>query len=107
MDTSKITNVLIFKDGYYYLTANVWFRFKGGADDHNDHHAGYQIIPKEDFAEFGIDRNGFEFASDAYAYIARLQGANTGGYDYVSPAGEPDRIGYDKEEERLKERGEV
>jgi len=94
MDTSKITNVLIFKDGYYYLTANVWFRFKGGADDHNDHHAGYQIIPKEDFAEFGIDRNGFEFASDAYAYIASFQPP--------SPV-----VEYDKEEERLKEMGEV
>lgn len=61
MDTSEITNVLIFKDGYYYLTV------KDYADNPR-----YQIIEEDRFSWYGIDRNGFEFASDAYAYIASL-----------------------------------
>ena len=91
MDINKITNVLIFKDGYYYLTIPVEF---SGAGTKWEGLNCYKIIPKENFTEFGIDRNGFEFASDAYAYIVSLQPP--------SPV-----VEYDKEEERLKEMGEV
>ena len=56
MDTSKITNVLIFKDGYYWLTEQ-------------DSLGGY-------YETDIVDRNGFEFASDAYAYITHLQWKN-------------------------------
>jgi len=52
MDTSKITNVLIFKDGYYWLTEQ-------------DSLGGY-------YETDIVDRNGFEFASDAYAYLTYL-----------------------------------
>ena len=58
MDTSKITNVLIFKDGFYYLTIHPL----GDWDNQC-----YQIVPDE----WDI-HNGFEFASDAYAYLAKL-----------------------------------
>ena len=65
MDTSKITNTLIFKDGFYYLTilANV-SRIYPEAEQL------YSIIPDE----WGL-YNGFEFASDAYAYLAKLSDA--------------------------------
>ena len=61
-DLSKITNVLLFKDGYYWLTIellNVAPRQMEKV---------YAIIP--DDWEL---KNGFEFASDAYSYIAHLQ----------------------------------
>ena len=83
MDINKITNVLIFKDGYYWLTIelnNVIPKQK---------RVLYAIIPED----WGL-KNGFEFASDAYAYIASFQPP--------SPV-----VEYDKEEERLKEMGEV
>ena len=72
MDTSKITNVLIFKDGFYWLTCYYYlprYQHKGSLTDLN----AYEIIEGEKMMqEYGIDKNGFEFASDAYAYIASL-----------------------------------
>lgn len=62
MDTSKITNVLIFKDGYYYLAIQESFWFDG-----KETKPTYAIVP-EDWEL----KNGFEFASDAYAYLASL-----------------------------------
>jgi len=62
MDTSKITNVLIFKDGYYYLTIKVM-----ASGDNKYVFDSYAIIPEE----WNL-ANGFEFASDAYAYLAKL-----------------------------------
>ena len=62
MDTSKITNVLIFKDGFYWLTIlNRTSKLYPNSEQY------YSIIPQE----WGL-HNGFEFASDAYAYIASL-----------------------------------
>ena len=66
VDTSKITNVLIFKDGYYYLTI-----LKGERLDGEE--KAYRIVPDD----WGI-YNGFEFASDAYAYLADLKDGKTG-----------------------------
>lgn len=60
MDTSKITNVLIFKDGFYYLSIHTYDEF--------DNVEGYAIVP--DSWEL---YNGFEFPGDAYAYIAKLK----------------------------------
>ncbi len=72
MDTSKITNVLIFKDGYYWLTAYFYLPHPSGGSMTNLN--AYEAIEgKEMMQHYGIDRNGFEFASDAYAYIASLQ----------------------------------
>ena len=87
MDINKITNVLIFKDGYYWLTVEIerGYIFNAGYGDQ----FGYTIIPED----WGL-KNGFKFASDAYAYIVSLRPP--------SPV-----VEYDKEEERLKERGEV
>ena len=51
---AKLTNVLIFKDGYYYITEQ-------------DPLGGYYTFEME-----GL-HNGFEFASDAYAYLVHLQ----------------------------------
>lgn len=59
MDTPKITNVLLFKEGYYYLTVVKEERLDG--ED-----KAYTIAE-------GLDYNGFEFASDAYAYLSTLQ----------------------------------
>lgn len=98
MDTSKIADVLIFKGGYYYLTYLSGSRLDG-------EEKAYTTIESENFSLFGIDRNGFEFPGDAYAYLLSL-----------SPLREPRKNGvhldmtdevYDKEEERLKEMGEV
>ena len=85
MNTSKITNVLIFKDGFYWLTIKMdkeegYYDFIGDV---------YRIIP-----ESWELKNGFEFASDAYAYIASLQSKQEPEYN-------------PKEEERLKEIGET
>ena len=55
---AKLTNVLIFKDGYYYITINY------GSDTNNS----YGVVPKE----WNL-HDGFEFASDAYAYLVHLQ----------------------------------
>lgn len=63
MDTSKITDVLIFKEGYYWLTTQIIDQSDGVDDVY-----GYAIIPEDS----GI-ANGFEFASDAYAYLAHIQ----------------------------------
>ncbi len=63
MDTSKITNVLIFKDGFYYLTVKA-----GVLTDGKQSMDAYVIAP-DDMAIY----NGFEFASDAYSYLAKLQ----------------------------------
>ena len=80
MDTSKITNVLIFKEGFYYLTiGNPEIEKRLVLDDPNcgawfeEKEEGYMIVPEEDWKKYGIERNGFEFPSDAYAYIAELQ----------------------------------
>jgi len=72
MDTSKITNVLIFKDGYYYLTVKFTLTAENmkEIDKLFDQADAYKIV--ED-----IDYNGFEFASDAYAYLAKLKDGNT------------------------------
>ena len=67
VDTSKITNVLIFKDGYYYLTVKIIVDGGKYAID------TYTIAPDE-MAVY----NGFEFASDAYAYLADLKDGKTG-----------------------------
>ena len=76
-DLSKITNVLLFKDGFYWLTLNKRIR-EGLCDcgietELHWHHSSveeefYQIVP--DNWEL---KNGFEFASDAYSYITHLQ----------------------------------
>ena len=76
MDTSKITNVLIFKDGYYYLTIKSndpyeHYELGEGSDDWELDRIGaeaYYIVPND----WGIN-NGFEFASDAYAYLRDLK----------------------------------
>ena len=78
MDTSKITNVLIFKEGFYYLTVKREIETEAlpcncnlelGTHYHlrADMNDCYQIIPDE----WGL-YNGFEFASDAYSYLAKL-----------------------------------
>lgn len=72
MDTSKITNVLIFKDGYYYLTTVLLHKDKDGSILSEDS-LSYMMINEGMFQHYGIERNGFEFASDAYAYIASLR----------------------------------
>ena len=87
-----ITNALIFKDGFYWL-ARHRYAFPEGKPSYTDEEA-YVIITEDEFEVFGINRNGFEFASDAYAYIASLQ-----------PKQEPEYN--DREEERLKETGKV
>lgn len=70
MDKSidKITNVLIFKDGFYYLTilANVSRIYPNSEQL-------YSVIEQNVFHLYGIERNGFEFASDAYSYLSHLQ----------------------------------
>lgn len=69
-DLSKITNVLIFKDGYYWLTI---FVYPGDGldaefdDDEDEMPIGYTIVP-----ESWDIHNGFEFASDAYAYLSHI-----------------------------------
>ena len=67
MNTSKITNVLIFKDGYYWLTQKVEAR--------NCNYESYAVIPEAVCEAYDI-HTAFEFASDAYAYIAHLQWKN-------------------------------
>ena len=62
-DLSKITNVLLFKDGFYWLTIAIVDQSDMVLDIY-----GYSIIP--DDWEL---KNGFEFASDAYSYITHLQ----------------------------------
>jgi len=92
MDINKITNVLIFKDGYYWLTIHQNIPPGNKPDSYTEgviFSDTYRIAPDH----WGL-KNGFEFASDAYAYIVSLQPP--------SPV-----VEYDKEEERLKERGEV
>lgn len=107
MDTSKITDVLIFKGGYYWLTVKESFIKEGVCECEAEKEPHYHNPPQK-FYCYRIaqaEKNGFEFASDAYAYIASL-----------SPLREPRKNGvhldmtdevYDKEEERLKEMGEV
>ena len=68
---AKLTNVLIFKDGYYYITIYVYPGELGENDDSDDGNEipiGYSIVPKE----WNL-HDGFEFASDAYAYLVHLQ----------------------------------
>ena len=59
---AKLTNVLIFKDGYYYITIKMPYQ------QEDDFPSYYQIAPEE----WNL-HNGFEFASDAYAYLVHLQ----------------------------------
>ena len=68
-DLSKITNVLLFKDGFYWLTMIIAVYLPQiELTDKISYVRGYTIIP--DDWEL---KNGFEFASDAYSYIAHLQ----------------------------------
>jgi len=67
MNVSRITNVLIFKDGYYWLTM-----LSDKSRLYPDTIQQYIIVPED----WGLDKNGFEYASDAYAYIAHLQWKN-------------------------------
>ena len=85
----KITNVLIFKDGYYWLTVNRTIPVSGGPLGGYD-----ERVDKDSYQIANVEKNGFEFASDAYAYIVSLRPP--------LPI-----VEYDKEEERLKEMGEV
>lgn len=66
MDTSEISNVLVFKEGYYYLSREVQLY----NDDGSQAGTAYLIVDTE--------MNGFEFASDAYSYLVHIQkeGAN-------------------------------
>lgn len=57
---NEITKVLIFQDGYYYLTVAIWEK----GNDYNEHLIGYKVAD--------IEYNGFEFASDAYSYLAAI-----------------------------------
>lgn len=85
MDTSKITNVLIFKDGYYYLTIlspQVSYEEITNNIIMKPMSEVYEIVPKE----WEIN-NGFEFASDAYAYLARLQNTSVGALATVGVGG--------------------
>lgn len=61
MDTATITNVLIFKEGYYYLTNKVELY----NDDGSNAGSAYVIANTE--------MTGFEFASDAYSYLSHIQ----------------------------------
>lgn len=61
MDTAEISNVLIFKEGYYYLSREVQLY----NDDGSNAGTAYTIVDTE--------YNGFEFASDAYAYLSHTQ----------------------------------
>jgi hypothetical protein len=81
MDTNKITNVLIFKDGFYWLTIEI--------------ETGENFGIKGCYRIAHMEKNGFEFASDAYAYLVSLRPS--------SPIVEYNP----REEERLKEMGEV
>lgn len=83
----QITNVLIFKDGFYWLTNKAPYK------------ESYEILT----LRYRVDvmwqdgeryRNGFEFASDAYSYLASLQSKQEPEYN-------------PKEEEKLKEMGEA
>ena len=82
---SRITNVLVFKDGYYWLAQQVEAR--------NCNYESYAIIPEIVCQAYNL-HNGFEFASDAYSYLASLQSKQEPEYN-------------PKEEERLKEMGET
>lgn len=92
-DLSKITNVLLFKDGYFWLTILVYpgdgldIDFEEGKED-SEPSIGYKIVPKE----WDI-HNGFEFASDAYSYLASLgtPKEDSEGYNYLGSDGTPDR----------------
>lgn len=61
MDTSEISNVLVFKEGYYWLSREVHLY----NDDGSQAGIAYAIVNTE--------MNGFEFASDAYAYLTHIQ----------------------------------
>jgi hypothetical protein len=76
MDTSKITNILIFKDGYYYLTIQTYFAPDKFTQD------SYHICPED----WEIN-NGFKFASDAYAYLNQLRNTSTGALATVGVGG--------------------
>ena len=71
---SKLTNVLIFKDGYHYITVKKDFaivdRDPPGIETIaiRSLEECYMIVP-----EHWKLHNGFEFASDAYAYLVHLQ----------------------------------
>lgn len=86
MDASKITNVLIFKDGYYYLTINrIVPDSRGyplGGYSEKTIKEDYQIVPEE----WEIN-NGFEFPGDAYAYLAQLQRTTVGALATVGVGG--------------------
>lgn len=85
MDASKITNVLIFKDGYYWLTIHtqrIGYEEITNISKIVDCPDGYEIVPEV----WGIN-NGFEFASDAYAYLARLQNTSIGALATVGIGG--------------------
>jgi hypothetical protein len=58
-----MNDVLIYKDGSYWITEPVFQRLQGGADDHNEHLIGYRIAE-------GV--NGFEIPGEAYGYLAYL-----------------------------------
>ncbi len=62
---SRLTNVLIFKEGFYYITVHPYDEF-GRIIKLNIE--AYEIVPND----WKLD-NGFEFASDAYAYLVHLQ----------------------------------
>lgn len=64
MDTAAISNVLIFKDGYYWLTREIHLY----NDDDSPAGSAFVIVDTE--------YNGFEFASDAYAYLSHTQKEN-------------------------------
>lgn len=70
MPIREISNVLIFKDGYYYLTIeNYKFEQKGMfADEVEAVPTGSYRIAPDSLTAY----NGFEFASDAYSYLASL-----------------------------------
>jgi hypothetical protein len=77
VDISKITNVLIFKDGYYWLSINkpevrVDIGILVEKEENPVDKDTYQIVPEE----WELN-NGFEFASDAYAYLRDLQEGRT------------------------------
>ena len=66
-DLSKITNVLLFKNGFYWLTIKDERQYNLVTGKLTTDTV-YRVVP-----ETWELKNGFEFASDAYSYIAHLQ----------------------------------
>lgn len=67
MDTSKITNTLIFKDGYYWLTLKCH-----ASESESESTDIFKIVPDS----WDIN-NGFEFPGDAYSYLNYLKSKTT------------------------------